>query len=266
MHLALINDKRTSAEPNLKGLCPGCLQPVTAKCGTKRIWHWSHVAKVMCDKWWETETNWHRNWKNKFPIDQQEIIKYDPQSGEKHIADVYTRHGQVIEFQHSALSPSERTARECFYKNMIWVVDCTRLKRDVPRFFQGIGNLRPTPQKGYFLIHFPEECFPAAWLDSTVPVIFDFLGIAAVGQSEIENTLWCILPGRAERCAVVIAISRDQFVSAVLNRSELFSASEIVAIVADYLKQIKRREQQNSQINNLQRNIRHSQRKRTRRF
>ena len=66
----------------------------------------------------ETETQWHRNWKNKFPIVWQEIFLHDEQTGELHIADVRTEHGLVIEFQHSHIKPEERISRENFYK--IW--------------------------------------------------------------------------------------------------------------------------------------------------
>ena len=49
-----------------------------------------------------------------------------PQAGEKHIADVKTERGDVLEFQHSPLDPQERRAREEFYQRMVWVVDGTR--------------------------------------------------------------------------------------------------------------------------------------------
>ncbi len=63
MQYALINEVKSSAKPHLKGLCTCCLQPVIAKCGTQKIWHWSHLTKKNCDVWWETETEWHRKWK-----------------------------------------------------------------------------------------------------------------------------------------------------------------------------------------------------------
>ncbi len=94
--------------------------------------------------------------------------------GEKHIADVRTSHGLVIEFQHSHIDPEERTARENFYKNMVWVVDGTRLKRDYHRFLKGKKIFVNTKKQGYYFVDFPEECFPSAWLGSLVPVIFDF--------------------------------------------------------------------------------------------
>lgn len=237
MRFALVNNKRTEASPKLKGTCPGCEQPVTAKCGKRRIWHWAHDAKVDCDRWWETETDWHRAWKDKFPREWQEKIQHDGESGEKHIADVCTVHGLVVEFQHSSIDQQERAARERFYGNMVWVIDGTRLKRDYPRFVKGKDDFRGTFAKGFFLSIFPDECFPAAWLESKVPVIFDFRGPDPAGQQDrLRETLWCLLPGRAERYAVVAAISRDELVSVLSNRAQLFQGDNFVDVFAQFLQ------------------------------
>ena len=72
---------------------------------------------------WENETNRHRQWKNKFPVDCQEIIMHDNVTGEKHVADVQTKTGIVLEFQHSSMNIVEQQSREKFYKNMIWIID-----------------------------------------------------------------------------------------------------------------------------------------------
>jgi len=68
---------------------------------------------MVCDPWWE-ETTWHRDWKAMFPVEWQEVVHHAP-NGERHIADVRTEHGFVLEFQHSPLEPVERQARESFY-------------------------------------------------------------------------------------------------------------------------------------------------------
>lgn len=44
-------------------------------------------------------------------------------SGEKHVADVKTATGAVLEFQNSPMPPNELRAREHFYGNMLWVVN-----------------------------------------------------------------------------------------------------------------------------------------------
>ena len=44
------------------------------------------------------------------------------QNGERHLADMKTTHGQVLEFQHSAISEEERASREAIYRPMMcWV-------------------------------------------------------------------------------------------------------------------------------------------------
>ncbi len=122
MNIAIINGKRTTAFSGGKAACPYCDAPVIAKCGPQRVDHWAHKGSKSCNLGKENETEWHRSWKNKFPPEFQEFIQYDS-AGEKHIADVRTTHGLVIEFQHSHLDPKERDARERFYKNMVWVVE-----------------------------------------------------------------------------------------------------------------------------------------------
>jgi|SRR5690554_109481 len=85
-----------------------------------------------CDNWSEGETEWHREWKNNFDIDQQEVVKFDSESGEKHIADVYIDSNDlVIEFQHSPIQIEEIRAREAFYRRMIWVVDLIPYKDNI---------------------------------------------------------------------------------------------------------------------------------------
>ena len=264
MRFALVNDVRVEATPKKKGICPGCDQSVTAKCGKKRIWHWAHDTKKNCDRWWETETEWHRSWKNKFPKDWQEFIQHD-HKGEKHIADVRTAHGLVIEFQHSHLKPEERILRESFYGNMVWVVNGTRLKRDYPRFLKGIedGYFSPTPIKGHYLTTLPHVCFPKDWLESTVPVIFDFHETCHSDHAPdmTRESLWCLLPGRAEGKAVVIRGERNSFVEAVSNRKKLFDSLKTINTFAQYIReqQVRAERELHQQL------IRQSQRSRFRR-
>ena len=161
----------------------------------------------------ENETQWHRAWKNYFPTEWQESNRVDSTTGEKHIADIKTDKGFVIEFQHSAIQPSEIQSREAFYKNMVWVVDGTRLKRDYPRFCRGFRDHRPTIVEGFFRLFFPEKYLPERWLGSSKPVYFDFQGTTLIDQpNDMRAFLWCLLPGRVDQCAVVACISRKQFI------------------------------------------------------
>ena len=141
MQYAIFNGEKVEAQRGCVGVCPLCGNPVIAKCGEFRVHHWAHKSKVDCDNWLEKETEWHRNWKNKFPKDWREIVLYDEQTGEKHIADIRSPNGIVIEFQHSPITPQERKSREYFYKKIIWVVDGTRSKRDYDRFVKNYPRI-----------------------------------------------------------------------------------------------------------------------------
>ncbi|RVD56165.1 competence protein [Mesorhizobium sp. M2D.F.Ca.ET.185.01.1.1] len=232
MRFALVNDERSEAAPQLLGCCLGCSQPMIAKCGTQRVWHWAHRSNRNCDTWWEPETLWHRDWKNQFPSEWQEIIQRD-EKGEKHVADVMTANGQVIEFQHSHLPAQERAAREAFYRNMIWIVDGMRLKNDRKRFLAG-GSLFSAPfAKGLFLTRSPESCLPAVWLNCTKPVLFDFEGFAAPDglPPEIQGKLWCLLPGRIDGQAVLAAVSRSWFIDAARMREQIIPMHAITWVV-----------------------------------
>jgi hypothetical protein len=238
LRFALVNNERVEAQPKLKGLCPGCSQPVTAKCGTRRIKHWAHLPETPCtDHWWEPETEWHRSWKDKFPREWQEFVQHD-QSGEMHRADVRTPHGLVIEFQYSHLDPLERAAREHFYGNMVWVVNGTRLKRDFARFGKGAYYRQLFNNIEVFLVPRPENCLPPDWLASSALVLFDFLSIAPIDPPDVKRKhLWCLFPGRAEGNAVLVALSREDFVAAASNSRQLLPAHEIVVAVGQQIRQ-----------------------------
>ena len=175
MKFALLNDKRIEATKGAKGICPCCGNDLVAKCGEINIHHWSHKKKCD-DHWWENETEWHRNWKNYFPKEWQEIIQKD-ESGEKHIADVKTSSGWVIEFQHSAIATEERNSRDKFYKKLIWVVDGTRRTTDVNQFQKVLNDNTHMDRPSEKLLHLG---FPAwstllmEWKDSNALVLLDF--------------------------------------------------------------------------------------------
>ena len=141
MRLALLEGLRVEASPKLRATCPGCGAEVIAKCGKQISWHWSHLSREHCDQWWETEGEWHRSWKNRFPLIWQEIRCQDTVNGDWHIADVKAPSGLVIEFQHSSIHPDEVQSREEFYRSMIWVVD--GCKNDADRF--NFSNMRGRP-------------------------------------------------------------------------------------------------------------------------
>lgn len=114
------NDK-IRATPGTLGTCPLCDEVMIPKCGEINIWHWAHKNLGDCDHWYESETNWHLQWKEYFPRGWTEVAL--TKGDEKHIADIMCPNGLVLEFQHSPISPSEIEIREAFYGNMVWVFD-----------------------------------------------------------------------------------------------------------------------------------------------
>jgi competence protein CoiA len=201
MKFALFNDQRQEAQPNLFGQCPACYQAMTAKCGEVKIWHWAHKGRRTCDPWWESETEWHRAWKGRFPESWQEVVHH-ADNGEKHIADVKTDQGWVIEFQHSYIKPEERRSRDIYYQKLVWVVDGTRRKRDGTQFLNAINN--GVPVGSLIRKSFSDECaLLKEWVGSPAPVFFDF------GE---EQGLWWLLKGNSDGSAYVAKFSTNDFV------------------------------------------------------
>jgi hypothetical protein len=232
MRFALVSNSRVEASPKLTGRCEACGDQLFAKCGTKKIWHWSHRGKLNCDPWWESETEWHRAWKNLFPCDWQEILHRAP-NDERHIADIKTPPGLVIEVQHSAIAEAEMNAREACYTNMIWIVDATRLKRDRARFAEGIQTLLRPIVPGYYLTRRAEDCFPSAWLNRKVPVLFDHEALAGFnnGAAAEKSRLWCLLPGRVDGYAIVVYVSRRKFAEIARQRSQIFPSEQLLKTI-----------------------------------
>ncbi len=241
MKYALVNNERVEAQKGMKGFCPVCNKPVIARCGELKVNHWAHTKSAHCDRWWETETEWHRAWKDLFPKEWQEVIAYD-ESGEKHVADIKTDKGFVIEFQHSHIKSEEQTSREEFYKYMIWVVDGTRLKYDFPRFLKAFENrdIRRIVNTDIFLLYFPADYLPKNWLDRNVPVFFDFVGIKkweedTLQDSEKRNLIWCYLPIRSDNFAVLYPLRRNDAIELLQNGALSFNYQSIIKTIQDAL-------------------------------
>jgi competence protein CoiA len=156
-----------------------------AKCGERRVWHWAHLTRRNCDPWWENEGAWHRAWKSHFPVNWQEVV-HSAEDGMRHIADVKTAHGWVIEFQHSAIKPEERRSRHAFYGKLVWVVDGLRRLRDRKGFMKAWeeGSRIVRSRDDLRMLWRYEGALLREWADSEGPVFFDF------GE---EQTLWWLL-------------------------------------------------------------------------
>ena len=174
MKFALVNGQRQEAQPIHSGKCQICDHPMVAKCGEVRIWHWAHQGRRFCDHWWENETEWHRKWKAEFPDAWQEIVRH-ADDGTKHIADIETEHGWVIEFQHSSIRPEERRSRDAFYRQLVWVVDGTRRKRDAAQFARAWSDGTPVGKAFPVQRLYADDCaLLREWSGSLAPIFFDF--------------------------------------------------------------------------------------------
>ena len=174
MLIAIVAGQRTHAQPKLRGHCPFCKGETIAKCGQHVVWHWAHKS-ANCDPWHESEGEWHRKWKALFPDDWQEVIAFAP-SGEKHIADIKSPDGRVIEFQSSSIKPEEVVAREAFYAPMMWIVNGRRNEFDAFHF--GIsrqGRVEGTATSVHITWYGRSKLF-ARWAASIHPVYLDFGG------------------------------------------------------------------------------------------
>jgi hypothetical protein len=229
MKHALIEGRRREAETGLVGTCPICGSLTIAKCGERRIWHWAHRGERRCDQWWEPETSWHREWKNRFPTEWQEVV-HRADNGERHIADVKTPHGRIIEFQHSYLKPDERRTREAFYKSIIWVVNGLRLKRSKHSFYRLLTERVPpnVPQSQFSIM--THECEPLrAWGNSGVGVYLDF------GETEEDvrrfgiRVLWRLSPTNPDGFAVLNAVSITAFIEALLSGTSIKGIPPLLA-------------------------------------
>lgn len=227
MKYALVNNKKVEASKGVAGICQVCGSELIPKCGEIKIHHWSHKSKSNCDTWWENETEWHREWKNRFPDSWQETILNDINTGEKHIADVRTEDGFVLEFQYSRINIKEQESRERFYRRMVWVLNGVRRKTDYKRFYEGLQDFISTKQRGIFFVPFPDECFPSSWVDKTIPVFFDFEGVPDSDPRITKNAVWGLLPGRQKGKAITLCVSKDQFVEFATNGSLFEKLSEI---------------------------------------
>lgn len=219
MKYALVDGQPRAALPGFRGECAICSEPVIPKSGTIRVAHWAHLSGDGVDHRWERETPWHRDWKECFPGEWHEVI-HQASDGKRHIADVKTEHGRVIEFQNSPISEDERRSREEFYRPMWWVVNGRRLTRDRPRFFEmlrrgAIRGVKPLALS----VHVDSCMLLQKWADSRVSVFFDF------GENEEPSdmfhfgapVLWASRLRRTNGTAALIPVYRENFVKAAIS-------------------------------------------------
>lgn len=111
--------------------CPACGSAMIQKRGNLTAHHFAHKMSANCDSWYtEKLSAWHKHMQSYFKESVQEVIIWDKQYSEYHIADIALQAKQtkiVIEFQHSAISQNEFLSRSKFYLKcgyqIIWVFD-----------------------------------------------------------------------------------------------------------------------------------------------
>lgn len=122
MLFAFVNGEKIEALPKTIGKCPLCERTVLSKCGEVNVWHWAHSKEESCDSWYEPESEWHKNWKFAFGKNNCEVVI--SKEGIRHIADIFTNEGVVIELQNSPIQKQIIRNREIFYgERMIWVIN-----------------------------------------------------------------------------------------------------------------------------------------------
>ena len=125
MYIALENNHRVRPSKDLRrAVCQCCNNPVIAKTGDKKVWHWAHEFLGTCSQ--KAKGEWHYGWQDLFNEDEVEvrdpkwpnniadICIYDPR-----LPDGYL----VIELQESAISLEDIHQRNKAYKHILWITN-----------------------------------------------------------------------------------------------------------------------------------------------
>lgn len=232
MKYALVNGFREEATRSARGECPACGSEMIAKIYKDRVDHWAHKSMVNCDRWWENETIWHRQWKNCFDNEWQEIVHKDHVTGKFHIADVKTPHGWVIEFQHSPISDEERAIRSKFYNLIAWVVDGKRRKTDLKQLSSLLStSIRlNTKQVTYAVDPNHKNRLLTEWHNGDSLVFFDYGQVDNSGQ----RILWFVLPTLDPKVATNPGFANDIFIKAL--PAGMFIESHINGVFSEFFE------------------------------
>jgi hypothetical protein len=207
---ALVDGLKTKPSKGGVGLCPVCDGELIAKCGDKNVHHWAHKGYRSCDPWWENETDWHREWKSRFPEEWREVVHQD-ENGERHIADVKTSEDWVLEFQHSYIENQERSSRTNFYPKIIWVVDGLRRKLDKKQFDSALESGLKEYENPEIRRVFMKDSkrLVDEWLMPRGLVVFDFG----------DMMLWIMLPKLSSRYVFFVAINKEMLTNLLYEKN-----------------------------------------------
>ena len=207
MLYALLDNKKVEPTPKKEAMCPLCEKKVISKCGDIKVWHWAHSKGKNCDKWYEPETYWHRNWKLTFGKENCEIkIEKD---GSWHVADVYTKESLVIELQNSPIQKNVILERELFYGDkMIWLINGIDFKenfhiKDIDNEEQWWGLKHNNCNQNEGIKIFNWEYSRRSWEYSQRHVFIDFH----------DGSLFWVLSGMGSKFGKGRFVSKQKFVS-----------------------------------------------------
>lgn len=201
------------------GKCEFCGRAVGARKGDIRADHWYHLdGEQSCDYWHEPKGPWHKAWQNCFPVSRQEYIITRDWNGAltKHIADIYTKSGFIIECQLSPISRAKIAERESFYGRMIWIVAGRNLT-STNISCQTLNSFRrvvPGTDDKVFVIHEKHtSCFNRHWRDSPKYVFFD--PTPDVVEDIDKKELVCLFPN---------GIVHEHYICCYIRAKELLDA------------------------------------------
>lgn len=147
------NGVRTSINNSIKGKpykCPCCESEVVQKKGDVMIWHFAHKSLADCVDYYDHKGEWHRAMQELFPENNREV--YEKTSTYRHIFDILTDKGRIIEFQHSPMNFKEFIGRSWDYSvrsafndtpRPVWVFDFSERDFSIaPKQYDGKPRMR----------------------------------------------------------------------------------------------------------------------------
>ncbi len=235
MKYALVDGVKSEATRGIhhekKCVCLECGVAVVAKCGEHREKHWAHVNGEDC--WYSKKemSEWHRHWQDQFDEEWREVPVVNTELNKKHVADVKTEDGLVIEFQRSPISPVEQNAREDFYgyRNMIWIVNGNVSKRDLKRIMDRdscFQSIRKDRAYRMLKVSRTEEILPPNWVDRKVPVFLDFRTynneeIASEKEKVVRHFLLAFFPQKINGFSFAMQMPHEVLIASAKNKSLL---------------------------------------------
>jgi hypothetical protein len=130
----------------------------------------------------------------------------------RHIADIKTPNGLVIEFQHSAIKPDEVEKRTNFYGQVIWIIDGTRRPTDLIQYERMFSENRAERFDGVdiYTVYCEESRLLKEWGSLGRIVGFDFGG---------DNL--CLLTASQGRSRYLFDFPKAEFAKSITEGSPL---------------------------------------------